>query len=334
MDLKRLEEIVATPALANNSDLIELIELSKMYPYAQYLKILISKVAQVVHDLEQINKLNTAAVFSADRNILKKVITDPDYTIYLPLQILEVHNNALRPRDPGTLPPNSGTKEGKKETVKTSNETPEPVKPLSSSKKEAGSSIFSEVMRNLEKLRTLRKKYTFLENKEEEEHRRTEQLIQQTAAQLKRDTEMEESAGPMPTLEDLDSDSFIKEPQPEKTKAPETEQADVQARESQTKDKKEQNTELAYQKQLIEEFIKRKISMPSRADEESAADNIQEDLSVQNMEYESGIVSETLANIYKKQGKTEKAVEIYKKLIWKYPQKKAYFAARIEDLKG
>jgi len=49
--------------------------------------------------------------------------------------------------------------------------------------------------------------------------------------------------------------------------------------------------------------------------------------------HEAHIVSETLVEILLKQGKTEKATEMLKKLIWKFPQKKAYFAARIEELK-
>jgi TolA-binding protein len=40
-----------------------------------------------------------------------------------------------------------------------------------------------------------------------------------------------------------------------------------------------------------------------------------------------------LAQILTRQGKKDKAIEVYKKLIWKFPQKKAYFAAQIEDLK-
>lgn len=43
-------------------------------------------------------------------------------------------------------------------------------------------------------------------------------------------------------------------------------------------------------------------------------------------------VTETLANIYAQQGNLEKALTAYKKLLLKYPEKKTYFAARIEKI--
>jgi len=45
------------------------------------------------------------------------------------------------------------------------------------------------------------------------------------------------------------------------------------------------------------------------------------------------VLTESLAKIFLGQGKTDKAIEIYKKLIWKFPQKKAYFASQIEQIK-
>ena len=51
------------------------------------------------------------------------------------------------------------------------------------------------------------------------------------------------------------------------------------------------------------------------------------------VEFGDQLVSENLAKILAKQGKTEKAIDIYKKLVWKFPQKKAYFASQIESLK-
>jgi hypothetical protein len=58
-----------------------------------------------------------------------------------------------------------------------------------------------------------------------------------------------------------------------------------------------------------------------------------DDLSEKSLIYNENIISETLALILIKQGKKEKAIEVLKKLIWKFPQKKTYFAAQIEDLK-
>jgi len=81
--------------------------------------------------------------------------------------------------------------------------------------------------------------------------------------------------------------------------------------------------------ELIDKFIADEPSItPGKAVKEN-----QSDLSIASSELKEDLVSENLAVIYAKQGKAGKAIEIYKKLIWKFPQKKASFAARIEELK-
>lgn len=46
------------------------------------------------------------------------------------------------------------------------------------------------------------------------------------------------------------------------------------------------------------------------------------------------IVTETMAEIFSKQGKTEKAIQLYIKLSFLLPQKSTYFASKIKELKG
>lgn len=94
--------------------------------------------------------------------------------------------------------------------------------------------------------------------------------------------------------------------------------------------KKELEPESPKQKEqavIIDEFIKTNptISKPMATQTEL-------DLTGSSDAYNENVVSETLAMILIKQGKKEKAIEVLRKLIWKFPQKKAYFAAQIEDL--
>ena len=80
---------------------------------------------------------------------------------------------------------------------------------------------------------------------------------------------------------------------------------------------------------IIDQFIKAQPTIKPKADSST-----QSDLSeIKSGEFADNIISETLAEILIRQGKKEKAIEVYKKLIWKFPQKKAYFAAQIEELK-
>lgn len=84
---------------------------------------------------------------------------------------------------------------------------------------------------------------------------------------------------------------------------------------------------------LIEQFNSLRDSL-SKLDPKQFKDAPTEDLAVPAIEVSDGFVSENLAQILVKQGKNDKAIEIYKKLIWKFPQKKTYFADLIEKIKA
>jgi tetratricopeptide (TPR) repeat protein len=87
------------------------------------------------------------------------------------------------------------------------------------------------------------------------------------------------------------------------------------------------------QKQIIDNFIKSNIGgiKPNKAID--AESEVQKDLSIDSVKLSDNIASENLAVVFEKQGKKAKAVRIYEKLILKYPEKRTYFAGRIEELK-
>tara|TARA_R110001606_G_scaffold255638_1_gene403632 strand:+ start:66230 stop:67312 length:1083 start_codon:yes stop_codon:yes gene_type:complete len=84
------------------------------------------------------------------------------------------------------------------------------------------------------------------------------------------------------------------------------------------------------QASIIDAFIKTNPSIKPQTQESQKADT--KDLSEPSQKLKDELVTENLALILTKQGKNERAVEVYEKLILKIPEKKAYFAARIADL--
>jgi hypothetical protein len=82
--------------------------------------------------------------------------------------------------------------------------------------------------------------------------------------------------------------------------------------------------------EMIDHFIKIQPSITGSKEKPAQNDDL---TTIKTGEFGDHIVSETLVEILLKQGKKEKAVEVLKKLIWKFPQKKAYFAAQIEELR-
>ncbi|MFO7979055.1 MAG: hypothetical protein R6U64_10385 [Bacteroidales bacterium] len=81
------------------------------------------------------------------------------------------------------------------------------------------------------------------------------------------------------------------------------------------------------QRQIIERFLQENPRMAIRKELLSDVN-----LAGKSVADDHELVSETLAQVLAKQGKTQKALEVYRKLSLKYPEKSSYFAKIIEAL--
>jgi tetratricopeptide (TPR) repeat protein len=86
------------------------------------------------------------------------------------------------------------------------------------------------------------------------------------------------------------------------------------------------------QQELIDRFITLNPRLTPLTLESKQPDN--NDLAQESAKFDTSLVSENLAVIFTKQGKKNKAIEIYKKLILKYPEKSDYFADKIDLLEN
>jgi tetratricopeptide (TPR) repeat protein len=91
---------------------------------------------------------------------------------------------------------------------------------------------------------------------------------------------------------------------------------------------KEENKD---QKALKTMWQKEKLAAAIEEENEEIPENVFE-MAVNSIAKEDGLASESLAEIYIKQGKYDKAIEMYRKLSLRNPQKNAYFARKIEEI--
>ncbi len=86
------------------------------------------------------------------------------------------------------------------------------------------------------------------------------------------------------------------------------------------------------QNSIIDSFLMKDPGLIRTTKSQLEAMGKQEDLSVSSAKLDKGIVTESYAKILTMQGRKDKAVEVYEKLILKFPEKKTYFASKIQEL--
>ncbi|MDQ1088528.1 hypothetical protein [Siphonobacter sp. SORGH_AS_1065] len=85
---------------------------------------------------------------------------------------------------------------------------------------------------------------------------------------------------------------------------------------------------------IIDRFIQAEPRIGPLRAKLGQPEEIQVDLAQKPQQSHSTPVTEAYAKVLARQGKTEKAIEVYEKLQLKFPEKKTYFAEKIEALKN
>ncbi len=97
------------------------------------------------------------------------------------------------------------------------------------------------------------------------------------------------------------------------------------------KKKQQEQEEVKGQKELKTMWQKEKLAAALEEENEEIPENVFE-MAVNSITKEENLISESLADVMVKQGRYDRAIEMYKKLSLRKPQKKAYFARKIEEI--
>jgi tetratricopeptide (TPR) repeat protein len=326
MDTTRIHQILADPDTAHEADLRSLEHLCELYPYSQYLRILTSRISQHLDNTDKGLKLNSAAIYASDRSVLKQYITDPAYRLIRSGLSPEPFDSAVidYPGALTELPDNGPATETEEAIARPEEATPAPERSEAPKSRPA----FLEVLQNLANLRTVMQNFNNIWNQEsrskKDDYYRPPAEEESSVGNLKTTSEalidlpaLDHPDAGMPN-EGREAGQLAAVPAPEAPGA--TGIPEPVARE--------------YQNDLIERFIRR-TSDPGFAGippAEAGAGPAQEDLAANSTRLSENAISENLARILHRQGKVDLAIDIYRKLIWKFPQKKAYFADQIEKL--
>jgi hypothetical protein len=285
--------------------------LSETFPYSQLLHVLSARASKD-HGLEsQQNQLQLAAVYSADRGILKHMMNHDGKDSEIPVTpspAVASSTNAVQQHDHQNAKNNSTS--------------------ITVDDKGDSDDLATQVIHDVNELYRTRHNFEmmFVDNP-------SVQLVKSNSssgdepAKSKRERiiELSKALNAQPMTEGE-----------EQQKAPRRrrlERKDIMDEIVLSKSKIEPaNEKQKEQLEIIDQFIK---TQPSISAAKEKPPHVPDgDLStIKTGEFGDNIVSETLVELLLKQGKKDKAIEVLKKLIWKFPQKKSYFAAQIEELK-
>lgn len=284
----------------SKEDLIKLVKLHKTFPYFQIPKVLLARYEFGKSNSDSKDMLHHAAITSPDRAWLKHLVESKDGITKIIVQFNPGLEKAIS--DKGPQNPANLIDDLDDNLVPSPNKKPNPAE------------------RNL-----LLKKLG-------------EELVQAKNSEKNQSEKKEEGSAPSPQSSSTEKNESVSSA--EKINSP-TEQEIAPKKKRFKGDeliesiKKRDKVEIHDEKKkeqidIIKAFSKREIKLATLKEIETQKK--QDDLSEKSTKLNPALITESYANLLLKQGKKQKAKEIYKKLMVKFPDKNTYFADLIKEL--
>ncbi|UII24066.1 tetratricopeptide repeat protein [Fulvivirga ligni] len=316
MNKQKFIKIVKNYNNISEEDRNKLHEIVKAYPYSQILHTLIAKANHDAKTSIAGQTLNYAAMYATDRAILKHVIQSQPVIPEQPI-VSEPESIAAEEHEPAVV-----VTEKERFTATYSNED------------SVSDELRDKVLGDLEALKKSKESYLEWEAEHPEKKVVKRKAVRKTT---KKTTAAETKATPKKAKSTTASAKTATKKKAALAKKETKPKATTKTKKTTTKKKSTsedktisaERTPQEEQNKLIEQFISAEPKIKAKP---KASSEPQEDLSENSTHFNDDLVSENLAKILISQGKKDKAIDIYKKLIWKFPQKKSYFATQIKDL--
>ncbi|WP_051313584.1 hypothetical protein [Sporocytophaga myxococcoides] len=400
MNKQRFIDLITNSAEVSSTDLKDLEEVVKIFPYCQAAHILFAKASYETDNMLAEKRIRKAAAYSFDRKNLKKIIHHSRYSfksenksinhlIQAPapenlleekVLIEEIEEENIAISETASIAEEKNTKlisePEKRDEIKVQEEKeilPQKDDPSEAEKYSPptgqvitnSKEFFEDLQKNLQELRKLKeeaakdkitdpesdaenpstvpppvilpavmpeKKYAFPEDKILEE------LSQKEAFKGKNKINIEKF--PWEKVEiflkkEEEKNAFLEKKIIEKNIDNEeisNNDADLHIQYLEFLDRGRKQLDKKQVENIIDKFIKEDPTIPPLNPRTVAED--QEDLSAKSGVESKGLVSENFAKILIKQGKIQKAIDIYTQLSLKNPEKSTYFAGLINELKN
>ena len=325
-------------------DLNSLIELEKLYPYSQVIHHLIAKSSIDLKSKNAKLRLNKAALYATDRTILKALIDNKiDFGTVSVInekraqESIEQKPTSVEKQQPSA--DQSAIVALRKEVIKN-------LKELQITKKyylklfeeKYPDTTLNEIKGKTAKGKTNKRATKGKSLKKPNKKIAKDKRVKNASINIAKGKGLKEGSATTSKVDKpkTGNKKFAKAKKDSKT-APSTEKKNPKIKSNldnivirKPKSNNNPNKNQEEQINIIDQFIKAdpKIKVKSAAKKSPI-----EDLSKSSQQFHDEVISENLAQIMKNQGKTKQAINIYKKLIWKFPQKKSYFATQIDKIK-